>query len=414
MDYINPYTCVRVIEGELMDRTAVVIGGGVGGLATALALTRTGWKVALFEQAQEIRALGAGITLAPNAVRAIDWLGLGGELRATGVIQGGAGLRTSSGHWLMRTHIEELKRRFGVPGFALHRTDLITMLTKALPENVISTGHRVTDVNAAEGTVSYTGPQGPRTVTADLVVASDGLHSRSREKLFPGHPAPAYANYITWRGVVPEEKVSGLRLGSLTESWGRGRRFGIAPLVDGRVYWYATLGLPEGSLPEATLEELADCFRGWHEPIPHLLASTPPESLLRHDIYSLTTPLPTYVAGSVALLGDAAHAVTPDLAQGACQALEDAVTLAETLDREPDVRAALKAYDMVRRPRTQRLVRVSAQAGRLAQAHRPVTAFLRDALAWVVPTPLYMRIITETLSWRPAPGSRPTRPIGPG
>ncbi|MEV4225450.1 FAD-dependent oxidoreductase [Nonomuraea sp. NPDC049725] len=384
-----------------MDRSAVVIGGGIGGLATALALTRTGWQVTLLEQAREVRAAGAGITLAPNAVRALDWLGLGGELRATGALQGGAGLRTSSGRWLMRAHVEELKRRFGVPGFALHRAELMDMLTRALPDGVIGTDRRVTGVRAEEGAVSHQGAHGSGTVTADLVVAADGLRSTVRETLFPAHPGPAYAGYVTWRAVVPRDAAAGLRHGSMSESWGRGQRFGIVPLADGGIYWYATLALPTGTVPGLSLGELADRFRGWHEPVPQLLAATPPGTLLRHDIHSLTTPLPSYVAGRVVLLGDAAHAVTPDLAQGACQALEDAVTLARTLEHEPSLPAALAAYDRVRLPRTQRMVRVSAQAGRLAQAAHPVTAFLRDAVAWALPTPLYMRIISETMSWRP-------------
>ncbi|MEU4579708.1 FAD-dependent monooxygenase [Nonomuraea sp. NPDC023979] len=373
-----------------MERTAIVAGGGIGGLAAALALVRAGWQVKLFEQADQIRALGAGLALAPNAVRAIDWLGLGDDLRSKGVMQGGAGLRTSRGRWLMHTHIEELKRRYGVPGYVLHRSDLMAMLTGALPDGVISTSHRVTRVDPAAGSVDYAGPHGPGTASAEVIVAADGIHSMLRQSLFPTHPSPTYAGYVTWRGVVPQGAV---RAGEMTESWGRGRRFGIAPLVDGRIYWYATLGVPAGALTELTLDQLAERFAGWHEPIPQLLAATPPETLLRHDIYSLTAPLSTFTVGKAVLLGDAAHAVTPDLGQGACQALEDAVTLATSPD--------LKAYDLARRPRTQHLVKVSARSGKLAQASRPATAFVRDAVAWATPTPLYMRIIDGTLSWQP-------------
>ncbi|MEU4579716.1 FAD-dependent monooxygenase [Nonomuraea sp. NPDC023979] len=225
-------------------------------------------------------------------------------------------------------------------------------LTRALPEVMIHTEHRVTGVRAAEGTVSYQGPYGSGTVTADLVVAADGLHSTVRASLFPAHPGPAYAGYVTWRGVAPQHEAAQLRPGSVSESWGRARRFGIVPLADGRVYWYATLGLPADALLQLALDQLAERVRGWHEPIAQLLAATPPEALLRHDTHSLITPLPSYAAGRVVLLGDAAHAVSPDLAQGASQALEDAVRLTRTLEHERQTPAALAAYDRVRLPRT--------------------------------------------------------------
>lgn len=146
---------------------------------------------------------------------------------------------------------------------------------------------------------------------------------------------------------------------------------------------------------------LAAEFRNWHHPIPRLLAATPPEALLRHDIHSLDVPLPSYVSGRVALLGDAAHAITPDLGQGAGLALEDAVTLAGLAAHEPDLRSALAGYDRARRPRTQRLVRASALSGRIGQWSNPVAAFVRNGLTGLMPTSIYMRAVSDTFSWTP-------------
>lgn len=394
-----------------MKDTAIVVGGGIGGLATARALLRKGWEVTLFEQAPAFGVVGAGITLAPNAVRALDWLGLGAELRSRGMAQGAAGIRTASGRWLIRTRIEELKERFGVPAFALHRADLHHMLTDAISAATLRTGHRATSVSneGDKAAVSFDGPDGPGKTRADLVVAADGIHSRLRTVMFPEHPGPAYAGYVTWRGIVP----TGVKLGTgleaaVTETWGRGKRFGIVPLADGRVYWFATASLPEGTHTDDDLGDLAARYRGWHAPIPQLLDATPRETMLRHDIYHLETPLPQYVMGRAALLGDAAHAITPDLGQGACLALEDAVTLAAMTTGGADMPAALAAYDRVRRPRTQGLVRVSGQIGKVAQWRNPLASAVRDLLVRLIPAGAYLRSSSETFSWTP-PAADPER-----
>jgi 2-polyprenyl-6-methoxyphenol hydroxylase-like FAD-dependent oxidoreductase len=237
-------------------------------------------------------------------------------------------------------------------------------------------------------------------VTANLVVAADGLHSAVRTMLFPDHPGPAYAGYIAWRGIVPAERAAALGQQSVTETWGRGRRFGIVPLADGRMYWFATASSPAGAHTDDELADLETRYRDWHRPIPELLAATPPDAVLRHDIYYLRQPLPSYVTGRVALLGDAAHAITPDLGQGACLALEDAATLAG-FAREPDIDAALRRYDHARRPRTQRLVRNSARIGRMAAWSHPAAAALRNALVSLVPARRYLRSSAGTYAWTP-------------
>jgi 2-polyprenyl-6-methoxyphenol hydroxylase-like FAD-dependent oxidoreductase len=389
-----------------MSRNAIVVGGGIGGLAAARALLLSGWEVTVLEQAPGFEAVGAGLALEPNGVRALDWLGLGDELRARGMAQGAAGLRTASGRWLLRTRFEELERRFGLPTFALHRADLHQMLTASLEGARLRTGHEVQSVtwDADQATVTYQTTGGSGEESADLVVAADGVHSRLRSELFSDHPGVSYAGYITWRGVVPASAAGGIEAEAfVTETWGRGKRFGVVPLADGQVYWFAGASLPEGTHVDDTVADVAARHRGWHAPIPQLLDLTPPQSLLRHDIYHLDVPLTHYVQGRVALLGDAAHAMTPDLGQGACQALEDAVTLATALDGADhgEIPAGLLTYDEARRPRTQGLVRASAQAGRVAQWHHPVLAGLRNLAVWLAPTSLFFRVSAGTLGWTP-------------
>ncbi|WP_102143125.1 FAD-dependent oxidoreductase [Mycobacterium hubeiense] len=383
----------------MTERTAIVIGGGIAGLATAAGLCRTGWRVTLFEQAPEFTPVGAGIVVAPNGVRALEWLCVGDALRERSVATGAAGIRTATGRWLVRTTIDELVAQYGVPAYVLHRADLHRILLDAAQAAEMRTGQRITTVRAGLKIAEAVHEAGAE--HADLVVVADGVHSTARAALFPGHPGAAYAGYLTWRGVVPAAKVP-LDIPGMIVSWGRGLGFGIVPLADGRVYWFASITGPEGAHLHEDLRDVAARFADWHQPIPQLLAATAPEALLSHDIYHLPTPLPSYVAGPVALLGDAAHAMTPDLGQGACQALEDAVTLA-ALAANRSVPAALAQYDRIRRPRTQAMVRTSARVGRFTASWNPLLAVLRNALFRLLPTRAYLRASAAAFSWRPPP-----------
>ena len=147
-------------------------------------------------------------------------------------------------------------------------------------------------------------------------MAADGVHSATRSALFPHHPAPAYAGYITWRAVVPAEKAADIPLdAAVVEPWGRGRRVGIVPLADGRIYWFFTESAPEGAQQNTTVADLAHRVADWHRPIPQLLAATPPRALLRNDIYTMAVPLPFYRHGRVVLLATPRTPSPPTLAK---------------------------------------------------------------------------------------------------
>ena len=348
-----------------MSRVAI-IGAGIGGLATAVGLQRHGWDVSVFERSAPDSQVGAGLSLFANGFRALHALGLGDAVRAIAgpeqVLT--AGSRRRDGRWLATTPpgaVRELR--------VVHRADLHRVLTDALEPGTIAYGKNVV---------------GPLT-GYDVVVAADGLRSPTRGT------GIRYSGYTSWRGVT-ERPVD--LLGGAGESLGRGERFGLAPLPDGRVYWFGVVSMPAGTAFPDEFAEVRRRFEGWHAPIAEVLDATGPAAVVRTDIYDLAKPLPSYVRGTTVLLGDAAHAMTPDLGQGANQALEDAATLTRLLSVSP-VREALNSYDKNRRPRTQALARRARLMGRLLQSRSP----LRDTLLSLTPASVVARQLAAVQDW---------------
>ncbi|GGX67679.1 hypothetical protein GCM10010515_39010 [Streptomyces fructofermentans] len=311
---------------------AIVVGGGIGGLTAAVALHRSGWRVTVLERARSLEPVGAGISLAPNSLRALDVIGLGDEIRDLAAWQGDGGLRTPGGRWLSRGSAAAVAARFGGPLVLLHRATLVGSLVACLPAGCVRTGAPTTLVDQGDPGV----PGRPARVAtpggeleAELVVGADGLRSAVRPVLFPAHPGPVYSGFTTWRIVVP---VPGVPFAA-HETWGRGRIWGTHPMKDGRVYAYAAARVPAGGrAADDELAELVRLFGDWHEPVPDVLAAARPEDVLRHDVHHIAEPLPAFHAGRVALVGDAAHAMPPTLGQGGNQAIEDAIVLAHHVD----------------------------------------------------------------------------------
>ncbi|BEL07915.1 FAD-dependent monooxygenase [Actinoplanes sichuanensis] len=393
----------------MTERVAAIIGGGIGGLATAVALRRVGWRVTVHERAPAFTEVGAGISLWPNALHALDRLGLLDEVRKRSEREVAGGAKDLRGRWLTRVTSAELERRFGHPVVVLHRGRLLEALLTALPDEVLRPGETVTDPP-----------------DADLVVAADGLRSTIRSRLWP-NVRPRYAGHTAWRMVTRPLPP----LGEGAVLWGRGERFGYAPLPGGAVYCFGTATVPEGSsaapkggaaIPEGNavvsdggaagpggpvpvslaaseFAEVVRRFGGWPDPIPTLLDGVDPEAVLRHDLYDLP-PLPSFVHGTTVLVGDAAHAMTPSLGQGGCQALEDAVVLADCLAGDVDTATGLARYDALRRPRTQAVVTRSARLNTIGQIAWPPAAAARDLLARLVPAEAVLRGMTPVIGFR--------------
>ncbi len=376
------------------------MGGGIGGLAAAVALSRRGWDVTVLERAPEFTEVGAGLTLMPNALAALDEVGLGATVRATGSISGPAGTRTSDGRWLARIPAGGIEQQLGMTAVGIHRADLVEILRAPLPEQALLAGAEVVDVAPGPpASVGYRRHGALHRLEADLVVAADGINSRVRSSLWDRPGRVHYSGITAWRAVTPEPWPEQLASGI---SWGRGTEFGAVELGDGRVYWFGAVNAPAGGRSADELAEVRRLFGGWHDPVPRLIDATPAAAVLRNDI-SLLSPGPdSYVRGRVALLGDAAHAMTPHLGQGACQALEDAVVLAALLDAGDDIGGALATYDRVRRPRTRSVARMSRLSGRIGQQlSNPLAVAVRNRLVRALPPRLALGPMAKVAAWRP-------------
>ncbi|MBL7255466.1 FAD-dependent monooxygenase [Paractinoplanes lichenicola] len=407
-------------------RRAAIVGAGIGGLTTAIGLQRTGWDVTVFERTAAGSQVGAGLSLFGNAWRALDAIGAGDAVReiAGPEHHARAGQRHQDGRWLAvsPSHVLHDLR-------VVHRADLHRVLAAQLEPGTItySTSAQIGQEVRGEGTQEVRGEgtqevrgesgQGVRGAGGsgqgvageateelrddwsrdfDLVVAADGLRSRTRAG-WPGDPGLRYSGYTSWRGVTKHPVDLG---GEAGESLGRGERVGLAPLPDGRVYWFGVASLPAGTRFADDYVEVRRRFDGWHSPIPQVLDAIEPAAIVRTDIFDLARPLRTFVRGRTVLLGDAAHAMTPDLGQGAAMAIEDAATLTHLLSALP-IDEALPAYDVARRRRTQAIARRARAMGRLLQSRSP----LRDLVLRLTPPGAVARQLAALQDWQ-APGSR--------
>jgi 2-polyprenyl-6-methoxyphenol hydroxylase-like FAD-dependent oxidoreductase len=365
---------------------AMVVGGGIGGLTAAVALRRAGVEAVVFEKAGELREIGAGISLWANAMKALRKLGLYDTVLAVGKHLHPKGeLRSPNGRVFYEMPSPAIEERFGGTTMVVHRADLQKTLCAALGKEAIRPGAEVTGFEQDKRGVVARFAAGGREERCELLIGADGLHSTIRGQLLGDGP-PLYAGYIAWRGVAElgDEPFPG---GGAFETWGRGERFGLVKLGRRRVYWYATQNVPEGEEKAGPGRKavLLARFGGWHEPIPSGVEATE-ESDIHFDGVYYREPATRWGEGRVTLLGDAAHPMTPDLGQGACQAIEDAVVLARSLgERGDDAAAALRLYEDRRKERTASVVRQSRRLGRIGQLENPLLCRLRDTALRALP-----------------------------
>lgn len=340
-----------------------MVGAGIAGLAAARALEDLGYRVRVLEREDNLRAEGAGISLWPNAVRALRLLGLGDVLDRCGHTLKDAVTLAPDGKVIATVPLRRIEARFG-PVVSADRGELLAAL-RASFDGEVEYGVRV---QARDGRLWAS--ESP--IEADLIVGADGIGSVTR-KLVTGNMMVRPAGYGAWRGIA----VTGqLTPDMASETIGRGKRFGLVPLTNERTYWFAVTTSGEKA-------DLVREFSGWHEPITAVLEATPQSSCSFLSLADMPR-LSRWHHKEMVLIGDAAHAMTPNLGQGAAQALQDVAVLVRWLQRESPA-VALAGYAKERKRRCERVVARSRAVGRLAQASHPLAARFRDTSARLMP-----------------------------
>lgn len=324
-----------------MQGSAVVLGAGIAGLATARGLLRAGWTVHVLERSPGLPDTGTALGMWPEAMHALDRLGVGKEVRSSSVEQRGGRLLRPDGTEIARLDL-------GRPVRLVPRPVLLTALAAMIPPGVIAWNTPVTDHGELPA--------------ADIVVAAEGIHSPTRAALFG--TAPRALGTVAFRGTVPGPADG------VTETWGPGRLFGITPHDPGNTNWFASIRadlLPPETSPRSAAQLLRELYGDWHREVRRVLDALGDTPIDRRTLLDVAPP-PSYVSGRTAILGDAAHGMAPNLGRGACEALLDATVLVEALTAAPDVAGALRRYDDARRRPATRTVRLARLANTVSTA----------------------------------------------
>ncbi len=370
-----------------MQPAIVIIGGGIGGLTAAAALAHHGLYAEIYEQAPELKEVGAGVGLWANAYRALEPLGLAGQVaQLTGGLTG-SGIRRPDGAWLFYQSRDLMQQRWGAGFATVHRAELQQLLIRQLDPAAIHLNARCTSIQDSGDDVRVRFADG-REVRADVLIGADGVHSAVRAMLL-GPATLRYRGYAAVRSLTPAGSVPLPGAGS--ETWGRGARFGLGPTSGQRVVWWAVWNTPPGTAGDGgTKDRLRQLFGTWHDPVPAVIEATPEHTVVQNDIYD-RWPCRTWTRGRIALLGDAIHPMTPDLGQGACQAIVDATALADCLAAISDVRAALRTYQQRRWRNAATATMLARIFGRTGQWDGRLSCAARDALLRTIPTSLQLR-----------------------
>jgi len=365
-----------------------IIGAGIGGLTAALALSRRGVDVKLFERAEEILPLGAGLSLWGNAVACLSELGLKEALFGLGRQIDTIEIRTKTGDVLVRVPMQRVTRSIRHASVCIERAALQQMLVAALPLGVLHLGCELISFKQNHAGSSAQFANG-RVEQSDWLIGADGLHSTIRAHLVQDGP-PQYAGYGGWLGIARFEDET-LPVGHAIETWGRGERFGMLYCGEGLTYWFCPTNRrePLGAVKRGKKSDLLDVVHDWHAPIPAVIAATDEQRIVELSFFD-REPLRKWTHGRISLLGDAAHPMTPNMGQGACQAIEDAVTLSECLCSNADSPSGLQAYEKQRIKRTTKFVRKSRLLGRFLQNENALLCWARNSLAKLTPADVHV------------------------
>jgi 2-polyprenyl-6-methoxyphenol hydroxylase-like FAD-dependent oxidoreductase len=371
-----------------------IIGGGIGGIVTAVALRQFGYNVTVYERASALNESGAGMMLWANAMRVFLELGLVEKIKPYGGEMNQFLVRTDNGKVLMNIATGD----FEVPSVCIRRADLLSILVGELPTEIINLSHKLENIEQINDKVVVRFENGVMN-EHDAVIGADGIGSIVRRQIFD-NCQPIYRGYKIWRGIA-EYFGDDVCDGESSETWGVGQRFGILNTGKGRFTWYATANVlrTHADSPNGRKAELLNLFDGWHNPINALIANTNDNTIMKNSASDLPQ-LKHWAKGRIALLGDAAHPITPNLGQGGGMAIEDALVLAKCLRAENSIENALKTYEKKRITRTKHIQQRSRLMGKIGQWQNPLIVSGREIVTNLLPAKIFEFNLRRVYSYK--------------
>lgn len=353
-----------------------IIGGGIAGISIAIAFQKHGLEVEVYEAATELKPVGAGITLAFNAMKAAQKLGFRQEVLKAGRSMENAMILNDQAKVLTAFNYRKHLDKLGDLSIAIHRADLHQILLGQLKGDILHLNKKAQSFTQDKDGVMVSFEDGS-TLETPLLIVSDGIHSIFRQALIP-NSKPQYAGYTCWRGIgeLPEGYAFS---NSVVECWGKGARIGIVPTTDKQVYWFAVKNAPENdpSMKNAEKQDILNMFKSWSPKLLKVIENTPEDQIIWNDIVDID-PIDRFAFGNILLTGDAAHATTPNMGQGGCQAFEDAAVLDALLAFEKPMNQIFQEFEKLRVTKTSKVISQSRTIGKLAQWENPILAGIRN------------------------------------
>lgn len=358
-----------------------IIGAGFGGLTTAIALEQKGFEVEIFESFPEMKRIGAGIVLANNAMRVFQRLGLSEMIYKNSNHISSLKLVDEKLTVLTEINLKYFEQKLGVHYAAIHRGTLQEVLLMNLKTTKLHLGKKLHRIEEEEKTIHLHFEDGTSHQT-NILIGADGIHSVVRNHFFQKTEI-RNAHQVCWRGIT-KMKLPEKFAYEINESWEKGTRFGIVPLADGEVYWFALANYKNDFRIEFKEIDLEKMFSYYDPLISKIIHSTPSDQIIVNEINDLK-PIKKWHTSNMCLIGDAAHATTPNMGQGACQSIEDALAISLCLEKEKSLEMAFLNFQKLRIKKANGVINQSWQVGKIAQIENGLGRKIRNSIMRITP-----------------------------
>ncbi|MDR2238060.1 MAG: FAD-dependent monooxygenase [Chryseobacterium sp.] len=362
-----------------------IIGAGIGGLALGNVLKQQGYDFTIYESAPEIKPVGAGIMMAVNAMQIFDRLGLKEKIENAGNKIHGISITDQALKTISKTEVSAFERKYNSCNVAIHRADLQSILAEQIGFEHIRLNHPLQQIEKRDNYLLHF--EG-HSVESRIVFGTDGIKSKVRDQILKTG-TPRKAGQKCWRGVTDFELPARFSHEAF-EMWGKGKRFGFVQISEKKVYWYACINEKNFS----RYVEPVDIFRDFDPLVLPIIEATAKENIICNDLEDLA-PIPFWYCENLCLTGDAAHATTPNMGQGACQAIEDAYVIGKLLEKNKDFNAVFEAFQKIRRKKVDDIVRTSRTIGNLSQWEHGNA--LRNFLMRLIPDSINQKTVEKVI-----------------